>query len=506
MFIRNNFLPVLVFVLTPKLACFKCHKMMIYMPTLLKIVMLCTLLAACAGEAVHPSSQGESRQSLSSQNPSSQSQSNQSQSSQSAASIGQTSSTDIASSSHQASSSSESTALAPELMPESPWTFLSLSASAAYGTRHFHVPASQHWVNTGLFLRQGESVTITAEGTWSMDGNEYLTAEGKAGGKVFRGCTLGSLVARIGLFYEDAEITCVGAQAEFVAPKEGIVFLGAILSTDLGETYEDRRNADGEMRVSLTSSTGHVVPTIPVANAQAYDYSLVSSGWVEIMGTYNILTLPADIAGSDKETLVRAVNRLDAMYQLQAEFRGLQPYNGQPIRWMGDTKDAPGWMLAGSPVRLDPSIIDGDIAVRITHAGETYNDTWGYAHELGHIFNFAGGDWYYTTFGGLEAWPNIFALYTVEQLGLPVNDALSNCAERKTHYLADVKTPFNDDPWVGMCFFKHLREQHGWEIFKQFYAEFNNNPGFGWGFLRDRLSRSANSDLNPIFDEWQLPQ
>ncbi len=459
--------------------------MMTYMPTLLQLTLLFTLLTACSGEATSPSGQNES--------------------SQSNTSVNQASSTHVASSSSQASSSDSNT-LAPELIPESPWTFLSLNPSTHYGTRHFNVPASQHWVNTGLFLSRGESVTITAEGTWSMDGNEYITAQGKAGDKEFRGCTLGSLVARIGLFYEDTEITCVGTQAEFVAPKDGIVFLGAILSTDLGETYEDRRNADGEVRVSLTSNIGRVVPTIPVANTQTYDYSVVSSDWVEIMGTYNVLTLPTDIANSDKETLIRAVNRLDAMYQLQAEFRGLQPYNGQPIRWMGDTEDAPGWMLAGSPVRLDPSIIDGDISVRITHAGETYNDTWGYAHELGHIFNFAGGDWYYTSFGGLEAWPNIFALYTVEKLNLPVNDALSSCTERKANYLADVKTPFNDDPWVGMCFFKSLREQHGWGMFKQFYAEFNKNPGFGWKFLRDRFSRSANSDLNPIFDEWQLPQ
>ncbi len=398
------------------------------------------------------------------------------------------------------------TPLSIELRPDSPWTYLSLPWPEAYGERSFAVPAAQNWVNSGLYLSKGQTALIRASGQWSMDGLEELDANGKTGGKVFRGCELGTLVARIGLFYEDIDISCIGNDGVFVAPRDGILYLGAILSTDLGETYEDRKNAQGELNVTVSSEEGVITPIITASAAADFPYEQLQSGWVEVIGEHNILTLPVSIAQRDAVHLASALNHLDQMYLSHAELRSRRPYHGQPIRWMGDTEALPGWMLAGNPIRLNPAIIQGDESIRITYAAQPGNDTWGYIHELGHNFNFAGGEWFYTTFGGLEAWPNIFSLYTAEQLNLAIHNQLADCAATKTLYLTDVKSPFNDDPWIAMCFFKELREIYGWELYHNFYQKFNINPGFGWAFLRERFGEAVNDDVNQIFDDWALPR
>jgi len=50
-----------------------------------------------------------------------------------------------------------------------------------------------------------------------------------------------------------------------------------------------------------------------------------------------------------------------------------------------------------------------------------------------------------------------------------------------------------------------LKDYYSWQFYQDFYTDFNQVPGFGWRFLRERFSDAAGEDVNDIFDEWQLP-
>ena len=384
------------------------------------------------------------------------------------------------------------------------WARIDVPKSGPYGRYEFNVPAAQNWVNTGLFLRQGQRAVITASGLWSVKGGALYDANGHAT-EQSRGCQQGELTARLGLYYKDPAISCIGTAGTFMAHEDGILFVGSVVSNDLGETYEERADATGSVLVTV-SSTGDTVPTVDYEDAPYYDYVGVSSGWVEIRSPNNILTLPIATAIHDASKLTEAVQRLDDIYQQHKILRGKTPYHGQPIRWFADTKDAPGWMLAGNPVRMDPALVSIDSGDRITLAAEPGNNDWGFAHELGHNFNFAGGDWYYTTYGNLEAWPNIFTLHAIDKLGLVERTDVNDCSKAKAEYLAK---GVNDNgfggAWQGLCFLSEFTDQYGWEIWQNFYQKFNDQPGHGWGFLRDRLNEASGQNVTPIFNSWNVP-
>jgi len=386
---------------------------------------------------------------------------------------------------------------------ESEWTSVSVEPGSRYGEHTFNVPAAQNWVNTGLFLRQGQQATIRASGSWTVKNTSLYGPNGHAS-NTSRGCAEGELVARLGLYYKDPAIHCVGEQSTFTAHEDGILYVGAVVSNDLGETYEARNRAQGALSVTVSAS-GDTVPTLSPAEAAALDWSRVSSGWIEIRGDHTILTLPVATAQKDASKLEAAVKRIDDIYRQHEVLRGKRPYHGQPVRWFPDTKDAPGWMLAGNPVRMDPALVAANGGSRITLAAEPGNNDWGFAHELGHNFNFAGGDWYYTTFGGLEAWPNVFTLYAIDQLNLPPRD-LGNCAQKKQEYLANnVHNDALGGAWTGLCFLNEFTERYGWEMWKTFYRDFNARGGYGWSFLRDRLNAASGDDTTDIFQSWNIP-
>ena len=87
---------------------------------------------------------------------------------------------------------------------------------------------------------------------------------------------------------------------------------------------------------------------------------------------------------------------------------------------------------------------------RISRAGQPGVDVWGYAHELGHDFTFVDGDWTYQV-ETLESWPNLFSIYALESLGLPLHNNTVSCdSSSMGSYNAW-------DPWVGLCFLRQLQ-------------------------------------------------
>ncbi len=392
--------------------------------------------------------------------------------------------------------------------------YVDVPATGPYGTHQVSVPAASNWVMTGLFLREGESVTLSAEGSWSIDGQTFTGPEGRTELPMDRGCARGSLVARLGLHYAD-ELHCVGPGTTWTVPRDGILYVGANFDTDLGETYGTRLPMAGALTVTV-ESTGDTVPTVPATEACEYDYTAIASGWVELRGRHTIITIPAADAEIDRETAAPSIDVIDQIYDTHAQIRPSVPYDAQRVRWFPDPQVSSfAYMLAGNPVRCDPSLMSGVPTQRILNAIDPPTDVWGFAHELGHSFTFSNGTWSYMILN-LESWPNLFTLYTLDILGRTHPNVDSYC-DGKDAYLANGAYPtLRDDPFLQLCFLMELTTQYDWDFWEAFFLAMDmttggdipydpNNDAVTWTFVRDRFNQAAGADTTPVFNTWKVP-
>jgi hypothetical protein len=373
-----------------------------------------------------------------------------------------------------------------------PWTCVGIAGDEPYGTRTFDVPAQQNWVNTGLYLKSGQSATISETGSWQVDDEGDTIDHGN--------CQVGDLVARSGLHYKDQALTCVAGMATFTAQKDGILFVGALTGNDLGETYESRATASGKKSVTVTSQ-GATVPTVQGTDAADYAFDDVASGWVEVWGEHVILTLPTASASKDAAVLARATGRLDAIYELEAELRGALPHHGQRLRFFPDGTQ-PGYMLAGNPVRMELTLVSGGDQTRISRSGENGTDIWGFAHEMGHDFSFAPhGFWTYQE-NTLESWCNLFSIYSLEKLGVELHDSTQDCTMNSSGNYDSW------DAWGGLCFLRQFQFRYGWDFYEQYFDQIKDTQSTGgdpWTFVHDKFEQVAGEDVTPIFDAWNVP-
>ncbi len=372
------------------------------------------------------------------------------------------------------------------------WTCIGVDGKTPYGSHTFDVPAQQNWVNTGLFLHAGDTAMLSETGTWQLSNSGKGIDHGP--------CKIGDLVARIGLYYKDTALTCVKGSATFKAPKDGILFVGALSDNDLGETYESRSDASGKKSVTVTSDR-NTVPTVQATDAASFSFNSVASGWVEVWGKHVILTLPIASAEKDAQVMTRATERLDAIYEFEAELRGAVPHHAQRIRFFPDGTQ-PGYMLAGNPVRMATTLVTGGDKTRISRSGETGTDIWGFAHEMGHDFSFApNGFWTYEE-NTLESWCNLFSIYSLEKLGVPLNDSTTSCSMTST---GNYDTW---DAWGGLCFLRQFQFRYGWDFYKKYFQQIKDTTTTGgdpWTFVHGKFESIAGEDVTPLFDKWNVP-
>jgi hypothetical protein len=380
---------------------------------------------------------------------------------------------------------------------DGPWACVPVPASGPYGEHTLDVLAAQNWVNTGLFLKQGQTAKVHVDsGQWSLEdeGSTITHAD----------CLVGELAARIGLHYQESKMTCIDGEATVTADKDGILFLGAVASTDLGESYETRLLASGKKTVTV-SSAGDTVPTVLGSEAAAFAFDQVSSGWVEVWGKHVILTLPAERAKSDAAELDAAVQRLDRIYELHEELRGGVPMHGQRIRFFPDPKiEGIGWMLAGNPVRMDMALVT-DPNETISRAGHEGHSDWGFAHEQGHIFSWPNGFWQYEV-DTLESWCNLFSLHALMSLDLTLHDSIADCNAETTR----TYTPGKWDPWDGLCFLMQFQYDYGWDVYKSYFRSIAEKDSGdmqdgAWHFVHDELEAASGQDVTPTFQAWGVP-
>jgi hypothetical protein len=315
----------------------------------------------------------------------------------------------------------------------------------------------------------------------------------------------------------------VGEGTTMIASKAGILYLGAIIDTDLGDTYGVRLPNEGALAVTVTSD-GATVPTVFADDAATFDFSSIASGWVELRAEHVTITAPAAIAQQDRATIAPALAFFDAVYEKQAELRGATPYQGERVRFYPDASiDGIGYMLAGNPVRMMPVIFENPApGERLLASNDPAHGVWGFAHELGHVFSFVNGTWHYQQ-DTLEAWCNLFTVYALRGLMRPDpgfgNDATypsaTFCPDKAT-YLASgtYDAQFKGDPFLQLCFLLTFEEAYGFSMYSEVFATLNaipwqeipsSPPAAVWGWVRDEMSSAAGEDVTPIFQEWKIP-
>lgn len=330
-----------------------------------------------------------------------------------------------------------------------------------------------------------------------------------------RGCAIGSLVARSGLAFEGA-ITCVGTGATFVAPADGIVFLGMIESTDLGEAYAERRDVDGEVTVTVESS-GATAPSVRASELDTYAFDTVSSGWVELLSEHHRVTIEASQVIADRATAASSLETLDAIWAQHHALRGAGPFFEQRVRWFpDDTVESFAYMLAGNPIRCVSGLMNGTDTQRILRASDPRTDVWGFAHELGHVFGFIDGMWVYQ-YLNVESWPNVFTLHALRGLGRTENqpNVDTYCDGRDAYLAGGPYETLRDDPFVQLCFLMEFETAYGPAFYERFfmglYDQTNEDVGYDgtdasvWRYVRERFDLAAGESTAAHFDAWRVP-
>ena len=389
-----------------------------------------------------------------------------------------------------------------------------VTPSGPYGERTFDVPAKAHWVNTGVFLRAGESLEISTTKSWSLDGQE-LDAWGDEALGEQRGCALGSLALRSGLRYEEG-VSCIGAGGTYTAETDDIVYAGMIFATDLGDAYGERLRADGALQVTISSSAD-TVPTVSVDSLQDYPFDQVSSGWVELQSEHHVVTLPADQVLADMATAQDAMDTLDQIYEIEADMRGAAPFEGERIRWVPDDSISGfAYMLASNPVRGVSDLFVGGEVQRILRAAEPDTDIWGFAHELGHLFSFVNGTWVYQ-YVNLESWPNLFTIRVLEELERTENQPNygTYCDGRDSYLAGGAYETLADDPFLQLCFLKDFETEYGASFYDDFFQGMNTQVNDDlvydgteasiWGYVKGRFDLAAGQDTAAVFEKWGVP-
>src|SRR5215813_13660712 len=88
--------------------------------------------------------------------------------------------------------------------------------------------ANNGWTNSGLVVRKGQRLRITASGRVSLGRGRFATPGGVAGiqdnDKLMRNEATGALIAEIG--DDNDDFILIGPRREFVAQRDGVLFLG----------------------------------------------------------------------------------------------------------------------------------------------------------------------------------------------------------------------------------------------------------------------------------------
>jgi hypothetical protein len=395
-----------------------------------------------------------------------------------------------------------------------------------------NVPADAYWVNSGLYLHKGETIHISASGMWNTYPNTERSPTGPEGNPSEKqsSCNLGELSGQIGLLAEEAwrdyaHLICFGREKMFTAHREGILYF---IAAD-----GDRSDNSGRVHVKIAQIQPTMIsPEIFSKDIINLNIALLESKnikTVELVGEHIILMLPVlwirDLTTQNASALL---NRLDDIYRWQADLAGTAPYKGQRIRiaFSDNLPEGVGG-FAGNPIFSGHASPQELLDVLNKHSEDA---PWLYAHELGHDFESIDPN-YIGDFG--DIWTNIFTTYALEMLGYDLKNRYKKEAppERIEAYLK--KGTYKDmDLFLGLAMLMGIKEQYGWDAFKNFFRYIKRHPAppdmttsQRWTWIRDAFLKSSQTgeatrwwpwirngfrrntpiDLTGYFKMWHIP-
>ena len=378
----------------------------------------------------------------------------------------------------------------------------------AYGTRSVDVSAKTYWQSSELFLYEGQSVTLSATGEWTMfEGSfPFTSAEGNLDFDL-DGCVYSSLIASIGIGFRASPL-CVGLGTTLTATQDGILYFK---SND--GILED--NA-GSVNVTTTSE-GRFAPTLERGDIAATDFDTIDAPEVEVSGEHVVLRLPRSLVASNKAITLLSLDQFDAVFESHAALAGAHAYAGEKIRFVTDEAiaDIGAHMLSGNPIRYRESSRFGDVGgENILRMMDHDYSSWGFVHELGHDFVQINRGSFSVGYGPNEAWANVFTLYTLQALGHPEATRFDYCEGVSEHEITGTYDSFIADEWIPLCFLMEFQDQFGWVFFENFLRQYNAEvyppipTDLGdlvrWQWLRDRFNELAGSDQSARFVRYKI--
>jgi hypothetical protein len=132
---------------------------------------------------------------------------------------------------YQPPSNTQPTNNQPSYTPPGPTTTTNTSAPPTFFQINIRVRAdnaSNGWTNSGLVVRRGQRLRISATGRVSLGNNRFATPDGLANipdrDKLMRSQPTGGLIAVIG--DDNDDFVFIGRGRDFVAQRDGVLFLG----------------------------------------------------------------------------------------------------------------------------------------------------------------------------------------------------------------------------------------------------------------------------------------
>lgn len=233
--------------------------------------------------------------------------------------------------------------------------------------------------------------------------------------------------------------------------------------------------------------------------------------WAELETRHLVITIPSELVRKldfPDKLMDHWAAVLDACADLYSIPRD-RPY---AERFVFDNQISAGFMHSGYPIMCftnpsAPEVVD--LNYLLNKGG------WGFYHELGH--NHQKGEW---TFQGTgEVTNNLTPLYVIDTLTPKAfsHDAIQQPErdEREKKYTTG-GSPFakwQDDPFLALTMYIQLKEQFGWQPFRDVFADYEKAPAGekpkSEMDKRDqwmvRFSRKVNRNLGPFFQYWGVP-
>lgn len=368
----------------------------------------------------------------------------------------------------------------------------------------YKISAKVNKTCTGIYVYRGSKIKLEISGHWKMGHSPgYNTPVDYRGNTKWiphpNNLPNGAL-----LYYIDDSYNVINETKTIIAQQDGILWFGP----------NDGRLWDNEgylnVKISIKDNYTNICVNPYNDNYRSILKNILKSksDTIIIKGKHVAHILYKNRLNEIK-SLREFIKWFDDVYLLQKELSGWDPYDGEPIYYIGvqGFDNASHYMLAGNPIRYNNHALQ-----YLLNIPEDIQHTWGFIHEMGHDFSRVLDNDYMKD-GLVEVGANIFTMYVCDMMKIKNNEYESVMSRTKQWWnngknLKQLQT----DSWYFLGFLMTIKNDYSWEPFKFMYRngtkEFTYNMQTWseiWEFWCVMLSMGANTNLTPRFESFGIP-